>query len=596
MHLLFVGLIAIPLLVGACVLVIGRRLPPDLVRGATLASTGVAALCALALLPYAGQDPGIAFEWLPGMGVMTIELGATGLYAALVTAGAAFLSLLGASHTDTVRAPAANAVLVLALPAALVAFVTGHFLLRYVALEVAALCVAWMPLVERRDDRGARMSRMVYLILRIGDAGLLIAIIILATTGGTLEIGPALRAGESLAGEPLNWVAAGVVVAVWIKVGGWPFHVWTQVGQHLSSHSYAWLYATVMPNLGLYLLYRTAPLLARAGPIQFAAQWIGAGGAAIAALLAVTQTDTRSGLTYVSAALGSLALLAGSSGLGTVVWLSLLAITPVRLLLHLAAELPLQKRMRPVLLFLGGIALTIWSAWTMHWTREAGASLDVLFVAEASVALLGIWTASTVGRSLAACRNVQASPPKAAHWARWTVLALLGTGVVAAGLAFGPALHRLVHIGHGQLPSNPALASLLRYLVSAPGIWIVAVLAVGMRLLRWQPVASPAPLSEQVYNLEEGLIRIAQTLREVVEVGIHEQIIALVVRSVVGGARLTHRTVEQEGLEGQLRRTVHLVLALARIAQRWHTGRLRRNLLWVATSLVLAVLVVFVCW
>jgi hypothetical protein len=198
------------------------------------------------------------------------------------------------------------------------------------------------------------------------------------------------------------------------------------------------------------------------------------------------------------------------------------------------------------------------------------------------------------------------------------VLALLATGILAAGLAFEPAIDLVVHIGHGQLPSDLALTSLLQSLVAAPGIWVVAVLAVGMRLLRWQPVSSSAPSSDRGFDLEEGLTRIAQTLREVVEVGVHEQVITWVVRSVVDGARLTHRVVErgflegslqgitraavgggqlayqiveQEGLEGLLRRIVRLVFALARTVQRWHTGRLRRNLLWVATSLVLAVLV-----
>mgnify|MGYP000138425703 CR=1 FL=1 len=56
------------------------------------------------------------------------------------------------------------------------------------------------------------------------------------------------------------------------------------------------------------------------------------------------------------------------------------------------------------------------------------------------------------------------------------------------------------------------------------------------------------------------------------------------------GARVTRRVVEQEGLEGLLRRAVRTALVLSRGLQRWHTGRLRRNLLWVAASLVLAVL------
>ena len=129
------------------------------------------------------------------------------------------------------------------------------------------------------------------------------------------------------------------------------------------------------------------------------------------------------------------------------------------------------------------------------------------------------------------------------------------------------------------------------------------------------PLVSAQP-AEEVYNLEEGLTRAAQVLHAVVEVGIAEQIIALAVRIVVHGARaawtvehtglegimsrsvravvdgalVTYRVVEQEGLEGFLRRSVRAVLVLDRGLQRWHTGRLRRNLLWVAVSLALVVL------
>jgi len=62
------------------------------------------------------------------------------------------------------------------------------------------------------------------------------------------------------------------------------------------------------------------------------------------------------------------------------------------------------------------------------------------------------------------------------------------------------------------------------------------------------------------------------------------------VQVVVDGARVTYRVVEHKGLEGLLRRVVRAVLVLSRGLQRRHTGRLRRNLLWVAVSLTLAVL------
>jgi hypothetical protein len=135
--------------------------------------------------------------------------------------------------------------------------------------------------------------------------------------------------------------------------------------------------------------------------------------------------------------------------------------------------------------------------------------------------------------------------------------------------------------------------------------------------LRRRAKLQPLEVSGQAYDLEEGLARSAQVLRAVVEVGIQEQIIGLVVRAVIGGARLTRRVIEQnvlegsttwfartaiasghvayrvleqEGLEGLLRRGVQAVLGLSRQVQRWHGGRLRRSLMWAAISLALAVL------
>jgi len=58
-----------------------------------------------------------------------------------------------------------------------------------------------------------------------------------------------------------------------------------------------------------------------------------------------------------------------------------------------------------------------------------------------------------------------------------------------------------------------------------------------------------------------------------------------VARAVAQGGHFTYRVIEQEGLEGLLRRTVQAALNLARVAQRWHTGKLRRNLVWIAVSL-----------
>ncbi len=666
------GLIALPLLAAALVAVALRRAHPSTVRRVVLTATGLTALCALALLPHTGGGPAVAVEWLPGAGPMGLTIGATGFYAVLVTTWGAFLVLLatpplippnvGEREREARNLhPLSAAVTLLALAATNVAFLTDHFLARYVALEIVALCVALAPLVEIRNSTGIRLARSGYLLLRLGDAGLLTAILILMEASGTLSIGAALSAGGALDGARLGLVVAGLILAVWVKLGIWPFHLWSQPGRRLTLASQAWLYATVVPNLGAYLLYRITPLLALAGPLQTAALWLGAGGAVLAALIALTQVDARGALVYVGAAQGGLALFVAASGVKPAVWLGLLALTPLRLVLFLAADAAQQsdqatrRRAGACFFALGGLALTTLGLLTTWWAREAGAALDALLVAETAVALTGVWTASAawrlsrpVGvRNQVFRKKLGFFSGAAAHWTQWMVVGLLGGGVLAGGLAFGPLARHLAAASHVAMPAMPTLLALLRYAATAPALLVVMALVLAVWRLQRRSRLGPLVLAqpaEEVYDLEEGLARAAQVLHAVVEVGIAEQIIALAVRAVVDGAHVTHRVVEHkglegllhrsaravvdgalvthrvvehkglegllrgsvrvvvdgalvthrvvehEGLEGLLRRAVRTALMLGRGLQRWHTGRLRRNLLWVAVSLALVVL------
>ena len=379
MKVLVLTVVGLPILSSALVLFLALRgARPATVHRATLATVGLTALCGLALLPYAEQGPLVMVEWLPGTGPMGLTINASGLYAALGTTWGGFLILLGTTSRKEEFHPRSGAVTLLALAAAVAAFLADHFLARYVALEVVALCVALAPLVEIRDPAGAHLAWTTYLLLRVGDAGLLAAILILHSSGGTLSIGPALKAGSVLDTVRLGWVAAGFILAVWVKLGGWIFHLWSRAGRRLSLASQAWLYANLVPNLGAYLLYRVTPLLVLAGPLRTVMFWLGAGGAVLAAVIALTETDTRTALVYVGATQGGLALFVAAAGVKPAIWLGLLVLTPLRLLLFLAAPdpegfpNPLGSRSAAYLFGLGGLALTAFSLLTTWWAREAG--------------------------------------------------------------------------------------------------------------------------------------------------------------------------------------------------------------------------------
>jgi NADH:ubiquinone oxidoreductase subunit 5 (subunit L)/multisubunit Na+/H+ antiporter MnhA subunit len=628
-YLLLLGAILAPVLAGLCLLVVGQRLSASLRRGVSLAVLLLAAGCALGLLRYAGQDPGIAIDWLPGTGSMTLDLGHSSLYVLLATYWAACLALLGGWVGARQGTHYTDALTFVGLAAAGMALLSGHFLLRYVALEIVALCVAFALLAELGDEQGVRQTFLVYVLLRVGDAGLLGAIVALWGTLRTLDIGPALAATAQLPLPVLQVTAAGFLLAVWVKVGAWPFHLWRRAGRRLAPHSEAWLYATVFPNLGLYLLYRVVPLLTRAGPLGLAVLWLGAGGAVLAALLALRQRSRGEGvvLPYVDAVLGSLAVVAATGGLQAVVWLSVLVLTPIRLLLHLAVRAPRSDPARPLGVALGALGMGGWALCLTYWARGAGLPSAALHLAEAGVALLGVWVVLTVRQALAVLRaaRVAARPLRLreeGHWVRWAGMGLLGLAGVALPWMLDPlsALYRTYSGTHLMLP---APLSLLRYVGTMPAAWAVAALAIAFelwgkgllsRLTARTAADAASPQVREVWLrriplvlrrtieggiLENGLgegvqaiLRISSLIYRYIEQGMLENALAQGVRAVVRGSNFIYRHIEQATLEGALRRAVQAVVGLARIGQRWHTGRLRWNLLWIVASILLALAIV----
>jgi formate hydrogenlyase subunit 3/multisubunit Na+/H+ antiporter MnhD subunit len=626
---LIAGVVGLPLLASGLIVTILRR--PLVTRCAALTAVASTALCAVVLASYAPDASLVIAEWLPGAGPMGLTAGASGLYTALATTLGLLLILPSASAS-----PTATAALLLALAGTNAALLADHFLLRYVALEIAALCILLAPAAEKSAPTAESPAPTVdasvrggYLLLRLGDAGLLAAILTLWHAAGTLHIDPALEAGRALAATHLNWALAGLVLAVWVKLGGWPFHSWSQTGRRLSLASQAWLYATVVPNLGAYLLYRITPLLAYARPVQAVALWMGAIGALLAVLLALAQREPRAAMIHVGAAQGGLVLIVAAAGVESAVWLGLLALTPLRLLLFLTADAAqkanstIPRRVATGLLAFGGLALLAFNLVTLWWTRES-ISATALFIAQVAAVLAGLWPVGAVfqPRTRSSDRaRLRIDTIRRNHGCgvRWAAIGLLSATILAGGLAFGLLVRFAIDVTHATPLATPTLHTLT---TSLPALLIAAVLTIMLWQLRRR--STPANISQrsnrEAWDSEKGLARVAETLHSLIEIailertitwakrtltnsaravwivehGILEGMIDRSVQAVTDGARIAYRTIEQEGLEGILRHAASAALALGRRMQRWHTGRLRRNLLWVPVALALAILVLAV--
>ncbi len=626
-----IALILIPLSASASLLVAPRSLRPALLYRIVVCVVALTLVSATALLFNVVGDEGPPVqlgEWLPGTGTIEIAANAPKLAVVLLTTFVALVVLLRKASlasplgSDS-RSPAFS---LAALGAANAAFLLEHFLARYVALEIVALCVPLAVLAELRHrlGGGAAAAWTSYLLLRVGDAGLLAAILILADATGTLQIGPALAAAEGLSPDLLGAAALCFLLAVWVKMGGWPFHIWLRAGEPLVPPSYGWLYATAVPHLGAYLLYRVTPLVHSAQGAQKVAFWVGGVGALLPLLLS-TQ-NVRRKLAHVGAAQAGFALLLAAAGMKEAIWLWLVAVPLPRLLLFWLAEMVQQgeygnrQRLLAGLWALGGIALACFDLLVAWWVHAAGAPQPVLFLAQVAVL-------SVVVRTLYTAVELAGLPRTEARRTRegWLIAACLAM-VIIAGLTLWrsiwstPSLVALLH-----LPALPSSGALVVYAATSPAIWlaVLGVAASGYLRARGQVLQrAPAALSEPNpgdLSLQELLSRLAWGLRALVEISILERGLSWAVRAVESaaslayrfemgalergvsltfhtvttGAMAAYRFVEQEGLEGLLRRLVDGILALSRRLQRWHTGRLRHNLAWVGLGLLLFLLIIF---
>lgn len=336
---LIVGVLGLPIAV-ALWLILDRSGAPDRVRRIVGAAAGLVALCALGLLPFAGQPTPFSFTWLPAAGPMHLSVETTGLYAILATSAAAAMIYVAAGADVGSNAPLTGAVILLALTSGNLAFLSGHFLLRYVALEIVGLCIAVAPLLERGGRERFVHAGWVYLLLRFGDAGLLTAILLLGAKTGAFDISTALNAVTTLPAYVQTWINLGFFLAIAVKIGIWPFYAWIDSGRRLPRSTSTWLYATLMPNLGLYLLYRVAalPALLPATALPLHTIFLIFGLiAGMLILFALTQRPSKAQFPARSIALlTTLLWCAALLGGGRFAWWGLLALTLIRLPLYLA--------------------------------------------------------------------------------------------------------------------------------------------------------------------------------------------------------------------------------------------------------------------
>ena len=578
------GIIGYPLILGILLVAAGRYLPKTLRDWAAAGSAGVV-LCCL-LIAYMLNDASLTLspEWWPGKGALYFKFEFWGLTAAFWTTASGLIFYVSSLKDRPAQSWWQDGLFLFVLTTANAAFLAGNFLLRYAALEFAALGIAVVQLLSA----GSQSSQRLYLGLRLGDAGLLIAIILLIYSGTSLDISQALSLANQLPEVVLGWIAIGFALAVWVKAGIWPFLFWQNAAKENRSWLIqAWFLATVMPNLGMYLLFRTAPLMTPVGPIQNLISLLAAICALTALLYVWGIENHKESMFWLLAFQGAITVFAGVHHLEALVWLGMLTASLMRFLLpgQTAIQTPITARQKQIQIgrgLLPGIY-----AFAVIWAVQLQGEKKVDFwIAEASLAILILWLFRNWKQSQAASQKSQAYWPESQKNQPQFGMPLAVVLLIALPLLFTP-LHASEITTLQSVFTRLHLSSLP---LLSPAFW-------GLLLLVW--IASKLLIFEKFQSLTSrgwrfwstSAKQLPQTIYKSVEVDFYQQGMNQAARSVASISKRLYEIFEQATLEAGLHLMVKGFLAFGRLLSRAHTGRLRINLMWVAVTLI-AVLII----
>jgi NADH-quinone oxidoreductase subunit L len=183
----------------------------------------------------------------------------------------------------------------------LILVLADHLLLLFLGWEGVGLCSFLLIGFWYIDPNNVRAARKAFIVTRVGDTAFMIALALLLTHLGSLEITTLLdRAQISWpVGAPLAiWTAVLILGGAVGKSAQLPLQVWLPDAMAGPTPTSALIHAATMVTAGVYLIARTHPFFLLAPAVQTAVAVIGAATLLIAAFSALTQLEIKRVLAY----------------------------------------------------------------------------------------------------------------------------------------------------------------------------------------------------------------------------------------------------------------------------------------------------------
>jgi NADH-quinone oxidoreductase subunit L len=292
-------------LVGALALMaVGRRASKSAVAVIGAGSVGASAVAATVLAIIRGRGP-IAerlWSWFGPVG-FDLRLDALSLVMVLVVANVALLILVYAIQYMREDEAYARffAWMDLFVASMLTLVLAGDFVVLYLGWEGVGLASFLLIGFWYRDPQNVRAARKAFLLTRIGDAALMIGLLVLYDAFGTLRIERVLERAPMVwsPGAPLAVLAAACLLGGAVgKSAQIPLQTWLPDAMAGPTPTSALIHAATMVTAGVYLIARTFPLFELAPAVRTAVAIIGALTLLLGGRRALVERDLKRILAY----------------------------------------------------------------------------------------------------------------------------------------------------------------------------------------------------------------------------------------------------------------------------------------------------------
>jgi NADH-quinone oxidoreductase subunit L len=169
----------------------------------------------------------------------------------------------------------------------------------------------------------AAAAKKAFIVTRIGDLGLLAALLLIGTRAATFQIDTIhdLVIAGAITGTTLTLFGLGIFAGAVGKSAQFPLHVWLPDAMEGPTPVSALIHAATMVVAGVYLVARFFPIFEASPDAREVVAWVGAITVAIGALIALVQTDLKRVLAYSTISqLGYMMLALGVFGYGAAVF------------------------------------------------------------------------------------------------------------------------------------------------------------------------------------------------------------------------------------------------------------------------------------